>query len=78
MNVQTEARIKVGDKWGQVVTRPDGSQQVRVIEIIAEPTLSTPVSYRIIRNDAHPHRKGKFGQIRRSDLRSKYQPAVSA
>ncbi|WP_295104409.1 hypothetical protein [uncultured Microbacterium sp.] len=78
MNVQTEAAIKVGDKWGQVVTRPDGSQQLRVIEIIAAPTLSTPVSYKIVRNDAHPHRKGKFGQIRQADLRRKYQPAVHA
>lgn len=77
MGVHTEAGIKVGEKWEQVVTLPDGSSQVRVVEITNPPTLSMPVSYRIIRNDAHPHRVGKHASIRQSEFRRKYWPVGS-
>lgn len=46
---------------------------VREIEIIGRPTPSSPVNYRILRNDAHPHRVGKTASIRQSELRRKYR-----
>jgi len=72
-----EAPIKTGTRWEQTTIGPKGKKLKRIIEITAEPTLSNPVGYRIIRNDAHPHRKGKFASIRVADLRTKYE-AVSA
>lgn len=75
MGVHTEAAIKVGEKWEQVVSLPDGESQVRVVEITNPPSLSMPVSYRILRNDAHPHRVGKLASIRQAEFRRKYWPA---
>ena len=64
--------IKVGTKFRQTAVGRDGERFVRVIEVIGQPTLSSPVNYRIVRNDAHPHRVGKTASIRRADLRRKY------
>ena len=78
--IDTIKQIHVGDQWRQV-TRVvvDGEERelVRVIEVTRRPTLSRPVVYRVVRNDAHPHRVGRTGAIKRSDLRRKYE-AVSA
>lgn len=72
MSVTTE-RIKVGDRFQQTtVDRKTGERYRRVIEITGAPTLSSPVNYRIERNDRHPHRAGKHGSIRRADLERKY------
>jgi hypothetical protein len=73
----TEHKITVGSRWAQTLPGPKGKLQKRIIEVIAAPTLSSPVGYRVIRNDAHPHRKGKTASIRVADLRAKYE-AVSA
>lgn len=70
-------KITVGTRWKQTLVGPKGKLQKRIIEIIAAPTLSNPVGYRVVKNDAHPHRKGKTGSIRVNDLRRKYE-AVSA
>lgn len=79
MGAVLDQPIKVGDKWTQTVQRrgTDGKvrTQKRVIEITGAPTLSSPVNFRIRRNDAHPHRKGKTGSIRRADLYRKYEVA---
>lgn len=72
--VERESAIKVGDTWRQVAVWPDGRKRQRVIEVIGRPTLSSPVNYRILRNDSHPHRVGKTGSIRQSELRRKYRP----
>ena len=74
MSAVTE-RIKVGDQFKQIAVLPDGSEQVRVIEVIGAPTLSSPVNVRIVRNDAHPHRVGKSTSIRRADLEREYRAA---
>ncbi|SDG23083.1 hypothetical protein [Microbacterium sp. 77mftsu3.1] len=71
-----EPAIKVGQRFEQFARFQDGSSKVRVIEFIGRPTLSSPVNYLIIRNDAHPHRAGKTASIRRADLHRKYR-AVS-
>lgn len=71
----TVAPIRVGTRWAQRIQAPDGRILVREIEVIGAPTLSSPVNYRILRNDAHPHRAGKSASIRRADLRAKYLPA---
>lgn len=74
----TEAPIIVGQMWEQRVVVPgEKKPRVRVIEITGKPTLSTPVNYRIVRNDAHPHRVGKHASIRRGDLRAKYRTVTS-
>lgn len=72
MSAVTE-RIKVGDKFQQTAVDRDGKRYRRVIEITGAPTLSSPVNYRIERNDAHPHRVGKHDSIRRADLERKYR-----
>ncbi|WDH77874.1 hypothetical protein PTQ19_10110 [Microbacterium esteraromaticum] len=73
----TERKPTVGSRWKQSFVTPKGKLQKRVIEIIAAPTLSSPIGYRIVKNDAHPHRKGKTASIRVADLHAKYE-AVSA
>lgn len=66
--------IKVGTKWQQVVRDVvDDKKLIRVIEVIGAPTLSSPVNYRILRNDQHPHRVGKTASIRKAELRRKYR-----
>lgn len=67
-----EPAIKVGDRFEQFTVLRNGSRNVRVIEITGRPTLSSPVNFRILRNDMHPHRVGKTGSIRRSRLHRKY------
>lgn len=69
--------IKVGTKWKQTAVGRDGKRFVREIEVIGQPTPSSPVNYRILRNDAHPHRVGKTASIRRAHLRRKYGAVVS-
>lgn len=84
MTVDTFDRIKVGDRWAQVTSiyrdEEDGSlkQRIRVIEITGRPTLSSPVNYRIVRNDEHPHREGKHASIRAADLFEHYYPMGTA
>ncbi len=77
MGAVLDHAIKVGDKWTQTIERrgTDGKlrTQKRVIEITGAPTLSSPVNYMIRRNDAHPHRKGRTGSMRRADLYRKYE-----
>lgn len=73
--------IKVGDRFKQtvrIVDQETGKERklIRIIEVTGRPTLSSPVNYEIVRNDAHPHRVGKFASIRRSQLERKYR-AVS-
>lgn len=76
-----DAPIKVGQKFRQVTEIPNPKRpgkflkRTRVIEIIGAPTPSMPVNYRILRNDFHPHRKGKTASIRVADLRRKYEAA---
>lgn len=77
MNTVTETPITVGSRWEQTLVGPKGKLQTRVIEIISAPTLSSKVGYRVVQNDAHPHRTGKTASIRVADLRAKYE-AVSA
>jgi hypothetical protein len=78
MNDLTITPITVGSRWQQPLRPgPRGKKRLRIIEVISAPTLSNPVGYRILRNDAHPHRKGKIASIRVADLRAKYE-AVSA
>lgn len=67
--------IRLRSRWTQRVQTPAGKILTREIEIIGAPTLSSPVNYRILRNDAHPHRVGKTASIRRAALRAKYHPA---
>lgn len=75
MSSAPETPIRVGDEWVQVNFEPgDPKPVIRLIEITKLPTPSTPVNYRIVRNDAHPHHVGKQGSIRRSELHRKYQP----
>jgi len=69
----TIERIAVGDQFAQVFAQRDGVKRMRVIEVIGAPTPSTPVNYRVIRNDAHPHRVGKTASIRKSELERKYR-----
>lgn len=69
----TENPIKVGTKWQQQTRNAEGKILTRIVEVIAAPTLSTPVGVRIVRNDAHPHRKGKTTTLRAADLRRKYE-----
>ena len=78
-SIQPESKITAGQTFTQIRpgAGPDGQPLVRVIEIIAAPTLSAPAGYKVVRNDAHPHRAGKTGTIRVVDLLRKYQ-AVSA
>ncbi|QOC24812.1 hypothetical protein IC744_16250 [Microbacterium hominis] len=71
----TVAPIRLRSRWTQRVQTPDGKILIREIEIIGAPTLSSPVNYRIRRNDAHPHRVSKTASIRRADLHAKYVPA---
>lgn len=71
----TTERIKVGDRFTQISQRRDGKPLTRVIEVTGRPTPSSPVNYRILRNDAHPHRVGKHGSIRKADLARKYRAA---
>lgn len=74
-----ESQIKVGQKFEQINEVPDSKHPgkflkiKRVIEILGVATLSSPVNYRILRNDAHPHREGKAASIRVADLRRKYE-----
>jgi hypothetical protein len=68
-------QIKVGDKFKQITELPDGTRFKRVIEITGRATLSSPVNFRILQNDRHPHRAGKHGSIRTSELLRKYYPA---
>lgn len=70
----TVAPVRVGSTWEQKTMSPDGKVLTRRVEVIGAPTLSSPVNYRILRNDAHPHRVGKAASIRKSDLRRKYVP----
>lgn len=72
--VQT-SRIQVGDRFQQITVLRNGTELRRVIEVTGRPTPSSPVNYRIERNDAHPHRVGKHGSIRRADLERKYHTA---
>lgn len=66
--------VRIRSSWEQrILNRKTGETLIRIIEIIGKPTLSSPVNYRIIRNDAHPHRAGKTASIRRSELHRKYQ-----
>lgn len=55
--------------------RRDGTRRIRVIEMLSAPSLSSPAAYRILRNDAHPHRVGKTGSVCRVDLERKYRAA---
>lgn len=71
--VDFEQPISRGSVWEQKIIGPVGKTQIRRIEIIAPPTLSSPVGYRILRNDAHPHRKDKTATIRVADLRRKFE-----
>lgn len=71
--VVTTDRIQVGDRFVQTEHDPDGKAITRVIEVTGRPTPSSPVNYRIVRNDAHPHRVGKNGSIRKADLARKYR-----
>lgn len=74
----TETPITAGSRWQQDLRPgPRGKKRIRIIEVIAAPTLSNPVGFRVIRNDVHPHRKGKIGSMRASALRANFQ-AVSA
>lgn len=75
--LDTTPAIRIGTLWTQRVRDREGKILTRVIEVITRPSLSVPVGYRIVRNDAHPHRVGKTGTIRVSDLRRKYE-AVAA
>lgn len=78
MNDLSVTPITIGSRWRQELgSGPRGGKRVREIEVISAPTLSNPVGYRILRNDTHPHRKGKIASIRVADLRTKYE-AVSA
>jgi hypothetical protein len=78
MNDLSVTPITVGSRWRQPLTPgPRGRKRIREIEVISAPTLSNPVGYRIIRNDIHPHRRGKIASIRVADLRLKYE-AVTA
>lgn len=76
-SINLTPKLTVGTRWTQERFGPDGKRLTRVIEIIARPTLSSPVGYRIVRNDAHGHRQGKTACIRVADLLRKYK-AVSA
>lgn len=71
--VDVEQPITRGSVWEQKIIGPAGTIQIRRIEIIAPPTLSSPVGYKILQNDAHPHRKGKTASIRVADLRRKFE-----
>lgn len=74
MSAVTETPIRVGNTWAQVnVPAGDAKPLIRIIEITGPPTLSSPVNYRVVRNDAHPHRVGKHSSIRSSELRRKYR-----
>lgn len=78
--VERSDAIKVGEKWEQRSVGMKADKRVdfrRVVEIIARPTLSAPVGYRVLRNDAHPHRVGKTGSIRVVELRAKYARVAS-
>lgn len=75
MSVGTFTTAKPGDRLEQVSVKRDGTRRIRVIELLSAPSLSSPAAYRILRNDAHPHRVGKTGSIRRVDLESKYHAA---
>lgn len=78
MNDLSVTPIAVGSRWRQALPAgPRGGKRIREIEVISAPTLSNPVGYRILRNDTHPHRKGKIASIRVEDLRAKYE-AVAA
>lgn len=68
----TVAPIRPGSRWEQRVQNRAGDILVRRIEVIGAATPSSPVGYRILRNDAHPHRVGKTASIRKGDLRRKY------
>lgn len=73
MSARIVTTPKAGDTLQQIVVKPDGSRQTRVIELLSAPSLSSPAAYRIVRNDAHPHRVGKTASIRRADLERKYR-----
>lgn len=72
----TAAPIRRGSRWEQRYQDRTGKVLIRRIEIIGAPTLSSPAGYRILRNDAHPHRKGKYASITRRELCRKYQPTA--
>ncbi|MGN8024731.1 hypothetical protein [Microbacterium sp. 22242] len=76
-SIDNTPKLVVGTQWKQERFGADGQPEVRIIEIIGRPTLSSPVAYKVIRNDAHPHRKGKTASIRVADLLRKYE-AVEA
>ncbi len=64
-----------GTHWKQTTVDRKGKAKVRIIEIIAAPTLSSSVGFRVLRNDLHPHRVGKTGSIRRAQLTRNYEAA---
>lgn len=73
MTTTTIPKISTGDRFEHT----DDRGMTRIIEIIAAPTLSSPVGYRVVRNDTHPHRVGRTASIRVADLHRKYE-AVAA
>lgn len=75
MTVGTFTSAKAGDKVTQISVKRDGTRLIRVIQLLSPLALSSPVAYRILRNDAHPHRVGKTASIRRADLARKYRAA---
>lgn len=75
MSVGTFTTAKAGDKLRQIAVKRDGTRLTRVIELLSAPSLSSPAAYRILRNDAHPHRVGKTASIRRADVERKYRAA---
>lgn len=64
-----------GTRWKQTTVDRKGKAKVRIIEIIAAPTLSSPIGFRVVKNDLHPHRIGKTGSIRVAQLTRNYEAA---
>lgn len=75
--VNTQNPVKLDSRWKQVDYDRAGKKLTRIVEVIAAPTLSNPAGIRVLRNDKHPHRKGKTASIRTADLLRKYE-AVAA
>lgn len=73
MTVGVFTTAKAGDRLEQISVKRDGTRLTRVIELLSAPSLSSPAAYRIVRNDAHPHRVGKTASMRRADLERKYR-----
>lgn len=73
--------IKLNSRWRRADMIQRGGEYVelhREIRVIAEPTLSSPVGFKVVKNDAHPHRRGKTGSMKVSKLLAMYEPVVAA